>query len=86
MSIDVRKNKYTGYMPDKNKGTVNKMSNESHDQSMPIGLSMAMAQNIDAMKQFGALSSTEQENVIAKARNAQSKAQMQSIVSELAKG
>lgn len=62
------------------------MSKETHDLGMPVGLSMAMAQNVDAMKQFGVMSAEEQEKVVAKARNAHSKAQMQSIVNELAKG
>ncbi|MGN1047355.1 MAG: hypothetical protein ACI4QZ_01965 [Eubacteriales bacterium] len=60
------------------------MKETKQDGGIPVGLSMAMAQDVEAMKAFGTMSAEEQNKVIAAARNAHSKAQMQSIVNGLA--
>lgn len=60
------------------------MSRESHENNMPLGLAMALAQSSVAMKNFGVLSALEQEKLIERARAVHSKKEMKDIVSELA--
>lgn len=60
------------------------MSRESHENNMPLGLAMALAQSSVAMKNFGVLSELEQEKLIERARSVHSKKEMKDIVSELA--
>ncbi|NLA72978.1 MAG: hypothetical protein GX848_04025 [Clostridiales bacterium] len=52
---------------------------------IPLGLSMALAQNTDAMKYFSQLPKQKQQNVIAKTKDIHSKKEMQSFVNEIHK-
>lgn len=61
------------------------MSKESHENNIPLGLAMALAQSSVAMKNFGVLSELEQEKLIERARAAHSKKEMKDIVSDLTK-
>lgn len=50
---------------------------------IPLGLSMALAQNTSAMNYFGQLSKQQQQNVIAKTKSISSKKEMRSFVNEI---
>ena len=50
---------------------------------LPIGFSFALAQNPDAMKNFGAMPESLQMDILQKARTVSSKAEMRSLVNEL---
>ena len=50
---------------------------------IPVGLSMALAENRDAFKSFSLLSPAEQDNIIARASTVQSRGEMRSIIKEL---
>ncbi|MEA4971853.1 hypothetical protein SDC9_60614 [bioreactor metagenome] len=56
-----------------------------NDKEIPIGLGMALAQNIDAMKVFSSLDETTRNHVISRSHHAQSKADMNEIVLDLLK-
>lgn len=53
--------------------------------NLPLGFSMALGQNETAMRKFALLSEKEKFAVINKAHSANSKAQMQELVRDLAK-
>ncbi len=57
-----------------------------NNNEIPIGFGMALAQDLDALKAFSALSDAERGDLLSRARNAKSKAEMQKLVMELAKG
>lgn len=48
---------------------------------MPIGFSMALAQNEDALKKFGTMSEPERNAVLNRAHNARSEQEMTQIAS-----
>lgn len=50
---------------------------------LPIGFSMALAQNLSAMQAFTALSEADKQSVIARAESVHSKADMQNLVDSL---
>ena len=50
---------------------------------IPVGLSMALAENTAAFKSFSMLSPAEQDNIIARASTVQSRGEMRSIIKEL---
>lgn len=50
---------------------------------VPLGLGMALAENINAMNAFATLSATKQQEIINKAHNAASKKEMQDIVAAI---
>ena len=50
---------------------------------LPLGFSMALAQNGPAMANFAGLDQLQREEIISRARAAKSKAEMRSIVAEL---
>ena len=52
-------------------------------QEVPQGLGMALAQNLEAFQRFGAMSSAQQSEIIEHAKNVQSKAEMEALVSGL---
>ena len=54
------------------------------DDGMPLGFSMALAQNGPAMSAFAALDQIAREEIIARAKMARSKAEMREIVSSIA--
>ena len=51
---------------------------------LPLGLSMALAQHPKAMERFSRFTALEKETVLAQARQASSKEEMQSLVRSLA--
>lgn len=54
-----------------------------NNDEIPIGLGMALAQNLHAMQKFGEMSEEQQQAFIGRCRNAESKQEMQKLVSEL---
>lgn len=50
---------------------------------IPLGLGMALAQNLAAMERFSAMSEQEQGEVIARTHNVKSKQEMQALVDGL---
>lgn len=57
---------------------------KSHaDNGMPIGFAMALAQNGPAMAAFAGLDELAKEQLIARAKQAQSKADMREIVASI---
>ena len=54
------------------------------DDGMPLGFSMALAQNGPAMTAFAALDQIAREEIVARAKMARSKAEMREIVSSIA--
>lgn len=59
------------------------MQNDLNDPEMPIGLGMALAQNVPAMQRFANLPAAERQAVIAHTRTIQSKDEMQAYVQSL---
>lgn len=53
-------------------------------QDIPLGLSMAMAQNPQAMSYFAKLTAAEKQAVINEAKHVSSKAQMQQMAETMA--
>lgn len=58
-------------------------NNFSHGQDIPLGLSMAMAQNPNAIHYFGQLSEQQKQTVLNCAYQANSKREMKQIVETL---
>lgn len=56
---------------------------KSPADELPIGFSMALAQNGPAMANFAGLDQLQREEIISRARAAKSKSEMRSIVAEL---
>lgn len=56
-----------------------------NDKEIPIGLGMALAKNIDAMKVFSDLDEVSRNHVIQRSHHARSKEEMDSIVNDLIK-
>ena len=54
-----------------------------NNDEIPVGLSMAFAENLRAMERFSNLDEQGRQDVIERARHAGSKQEMQSIVSGL---
>ena len=54
------------------------------EDGLPIGFSMALAQNGPAMTAFAAMDPIAREEILARARLARSKAEMREIVSSIA--
>jgi len=50
---------------------------------VPLGLGMAFAQNLNAMKYFSSLSKQQQQQIIDSAHQVKSKQEMQAFVSSL---
>lgn len=57
--------------------------NYANNPEMPMGLGMALAQNLQAMEYFAALPSEQQQNVIEQTHGIRSKAEMQQFVQNL---
>ncbi len=62
------------------------MQNETKGSNLPLGLGMALAQNVQAMEKFSALSQQEQQQVIAHVSDIRSRREMHSFVQQLAEG
>ena len=59
---------------------------EDRKTEMPIGLAFNMAMNEDAMERFANMTEAEKKEVEARSRQVHSKADMEQLVDELAKG
>lgn len=59
---------------------------EIGNNELPLGLGMALAQNLTAMEKFTSLSTEQKSSVISKAGSVSSKNEMRALVSELAGG
>lgn len=54
-----------------------------NNDEIPVGLSMALAENLYAMERFGNLDETRRQDFIQQAKNVGSKQEMRSLVSDL---
>lgn len=54
-----------------------------NNDEIPVGLSMALAENIRAMERFGNMGEQEQQNFINRCKSVKSKQEMRSLVSGL---
>lgn len=54
-----------------------------HNEELPIGFTMALAQHSDILNQFASLSDSEQEAVIEGAKQVKSRDEMQSYVESI---
>jgi len=54
-----------------------------NDQELPIGFGMALARNLDAMRVFTSMDEVSKQSTIERSRHANSKQEMDAIVSEL---
>lgn len=54
-----------------------------NNNEIPVGLSMALAENLHAMERFGHMSDAERQDFISRCRNVGSKQEMRSLVSSL---
>ena len=54
------------------------------ERDLPLGFGMALAQHQEALIRFGQMSHADQEALIAKAHQAQSKAEMHALVESIA--
>lgn len=52
-------------------------------QEMPLGLAFQMSMNEQAMENYARMTDEEKANVLERAKNAKSKAEMQGIVADL---
>lgn len=53
------------------------------DKEIPVGLGMALAQNLDALNAFSALDAAAKNELIARSKKASSRADMQQLVDSL---
>ncbi len=54
--------------------------------TMPIGFSMALAQNEAALSRFGTMTESEKQAILSKAHGARSEREMEQIVASLVSG
>ena len=54
--------------------------------TMPIGFSMALAQNEAALSRFGTMTESEKQAILSKAHGARSERKMEQIVASLVSG
>ena len=54
--------------------------------TMPIGFSMALAQNEAAVSRFGTMTESEKQAILSKAHGARSEREMEQIVASLVSG
>lgn len=54
-----------------------------NNDEIPVGLSMAFAENLRAMERFSNMDEQDRRDVIERAKHANSKQEMRGIVSEL---
>ncbi len=54
-----------------------------NNREMPVGLAFQLAMNEAAMERFSNMSSEQKQQVVAKARNVQSKDEIRGIVREI---
>ena len=58
----------------------------SNNNSLPMGLAMGLAMDLDAMSQFSNLTESQKEELLNRARDAKSKDEMQRIISQISDG
>ena len=58
--------------------------NDKKKTALPLGFGMALSQNEEALRRFSALSSSEREAIMAKAKRVSSKEEMQALVDSIA--
>ena len=56
-----------------------------NNDEIPVGLSMALAENLHAMEKFGRMTESEQKEFISRSRNAESKQEIRNLLSDLEK-
>ena len=54
-----------------------------NNDEIPVGLSMALAENLRAMERFSNMNETERQDFINRSRNVGSKQEMRGLVSSL---
>ncbi|MDD2971210.1 MAG: hypothetical protein PHE02_03630 [Lachnospiraceae bacterium] len=54
-----------------------------NDEAIPMGFGMALSQNLSALNRFSAMSESEKEELLNRARDARSKSDMSALVDEL---
>lgn len=54
-----------------------------HDDQPPIGFTMGLAMDLNAMNRYSALSEAEKEELLNRARDAKSKKEMQRIIDSI---
>ena len=54
-----------------------------NNDEIPVGLSMALAENLRAMERFSNMTEVEKREFISRCRNVESKQEMRSLVSEI---
>lgn len=59
------------------------MKNYANGSEIPIGLGMALAQNLEAMNYFSSLNKEQKQNVIEQTHTIRSKEEMQQFVSHI---
>jgi len=59
------------------------MQNETSHLEIPLGLGMALAQNVNAMNHFASMNRRAQQEIVSEARAVSSKAEMQRYVDSL---
>lgn len=52
-----------------------------NNDEIPLGLGMALAQNMDAMRVFSTMNESSRQNVIDRSRQVNSKQEMENLVS-----
>ncbi len=57
----------------------------SREEDMPLGLGFGLAMNEQAMNSFSSMTDPEKRQVIEAARSVQSKAEMESLIQDIAK-
>lgn len=55
-----------------------------NDEAIPLGLGMALSQNLSALNRFSSMSEAQKEELLNRARDARSKSEMNALVDELA--
>lgn len=65
---------------------MNQKKNYAEGPEIPLGLGMALAQNLDAMNRFSNLSEAEKQSIIAHTHEISSKKEMQAYVNSLFNG
>lgn len=68
---------------DKNIFEVIRLNNNKSNTDIPLGLGMALAQNVNAMNYFSSLSKERQNDIINQAHRVNSKREMKALVSSL---
>lgn len=54
-----------------------------NNDEIPVGLSMALAENLRAMERFGSMSESDRQEFINRSRGAHSKQEMRNLVADL---